>query len=105
MVQAEKAEQTPPLFIPSRLPWWAFFLAAMGLLIIFLILSNTNYTDTFTYLLPGVVTTLRMTLIAFPLATIIGLIIGLARTSKNVVIFNLATLYVEMVRGIPLIVA
>ena len=104
MVQAEKAEQTPPLFIPSRLPWWAFFLAAMGLLIIFLILSNTNYTDTFTYLLPGVVTTLRMTLIAFPLATIIGLIIGLARTSKNVVIFNLATLYVEMVRGIPLIV-
>ncbi len=104
MVQAEKAEQTPPLFIPSRVPWWAFFLAAMGLLIIFLILSSANYRDTFTYLLPGVVTTLRMTLIAFPLATIIGLIIGLARTSKNVVIFNLATLYVEAVRGIPLIV-
>ena len=104
MVQAEKAEQTPPLLIPSSVPWWALFIAAIGLLIIFLIFSSANYRDTFVYLLPGVVTTLRMTLIAFPLATIVGLIVGLARTSKNVVIFNLATLYVETVRGIPLIV-
>jgi polar amino acid transport system permease protein len=38
------------------------------------------------------------------LATIIGLFVGLARVSKNVFVYNAATLYVEVVRGIPMIV-
>jgi polar amino acid transport system permease protein len=69
-----------------------------------MIVSQKNYRDTFYFLLQGVLVTLRMTLIAFPLATFIGLITGLARTTKNTFFFNLATLYVETVRGIPLVV-
>jgi polar amino acid transport system permease protein len=88
----------------SRLPYWAFIIAALGLLITYLIFSNVNYRDTFFFLWAGINTTIRMTLIAFPIATAIGLIVGLCRISKNVVLNNLATLYVEMVRGIPLIV-
>lgn len=88
----------------SRLPYWAMIIAALGLFITYLIFSNVNYRDTFFFLRIGVTTTIRMTLIAFPIATVIGLIVGLCRISKNVVLFNLATLYVEMVRGIPLIV-
>jgi polar amino acid transport system permease protein len=88
----------------SRLPYWALILAALGLLLTYLIFSNVNYRDTFFFLRAGVTTTIRMTLIAFPIATVIGLIVGLCRISKNVVLLNLATLYVEMVRGIPLIV-
>jgi polar amino acid transport system permease protein len=38
------------------------------------------------------------------IATVIGLFAGLARVSKNVVLFNISTLYVELVRGIPLVV-
>jgi polar amino acid transport system permease protein len=45
-----------------------------------------------------------MTLIAFPIATVIGLVTGLMRTSKNVFLYNLATVYVEAIRGIPLVV-
>jgi polar amino acid transport system permease protein len=41
---------------------------------------------------------------AFPLATIIGLITGLMRTSKNVFLYTVATLYVEIIRGIPMVV-
>lgn len=88
----------------SRLPYWALILAALGLLLTYLIFSNVNYRDTFFFLRAGVTTTIRMTLIAFPIATVIGLIVGLCRISKNVILFNLATLYVEMVRGIPMIV-
>lgn len=88
----------------KRLPWWAFILAAIGLLMVYMILSNQNYQETFRFLRIGVLTTLRMTLIAFPIATVIGLFTGLARTSKNVFLFNLSTLYVETIRGIPLIV-
>jgi len=88
----------------SKLPWWALVLAAAGLGMVYLILSNNNYRETFDYLVIGVVTTLRMTIIGFPIATIIGLFVGLGRTSKNPFILNLSTLYVETVRGIPLIV-
>ncbi|RPI85290.1 MAG: amino acid ABC transporter permease [Chloroflexi bacterium] len=88
----------------SRLPWWALLLAAIGLLMVYMILSDQNYQETFRFLQVGVITTLRMTLIAFPIATVIGLFTGLARTSKNVFLFNLSTLYVETIRGIPLIV-
>lgn len=88
----------------SQLPWWAFFLAGIGLLIVYLILSDSNYRETFDYLKAGMVITLRMTFIGFPIATLIGLVAGLARSSKNVIAYNLATLYVEVVRGIPLVV-
>jgi polar amino acid transport system permease protein len=85
-------------------PWWTLALAAAGVFMVYLIVTNANYRDTFIFLQAGVATTLRITLIAFPIATFIGLITGLARTSKNVVIFNAATLYVETIRGIPMIV-
>lgn len=88
----------------SSLPWWAILLITAGLLVIFLILADDNYRDTFNYLRTGVITTLRITLLAFPIATVIGLFTGLARLSKNVVFYTIATIYVEVVRGIPLVV-
>ena len=88
----------------SHLPWWAIILAASGLLLIFLILSDNNYRDTFTFLQTGVLITLRITLTAFPIATFIGLFVGLARMSKNQFLFTPATIYVEVIRGIPLVV-
>jgi polar amino acid transport system permease protein len=94
---------TEPRFF-SKVPWWALLLVGLGVFVVYLISSNQNYHATFSFLLAGVIVTLRMTLIAFPLATIIGLFTGLARTSKNTFLYNLATLYVETVRGIPLVV-
>jgi len=88
----------------STLPWWALILAATGLLLIYLILSDTNYRETFIFLRVGVVTTLRITLFAFPIATVIGLFTGLARLSKNIILNTIATIYVEIIRGIPLVV-
>jgi polar amino acid transport system permease protein len=88
----------------SSLPWWAIILAMGGLTITFFILSDSNYRDTFNYLKWGVVTTLRITFLAFPISTVIGLFVGLGRLSKNVVFFTISTMYVEVVRGIPLVV-
>jgi polar amino acid transport system permease protein len=94
----------PREFNASKLPWWAIFLIAMGFFLTYQILSSQNYRETFQFLIVGVGVTLRMTLIAFPIATILGLITGIGRTSKNIFFYNLATLYVETIRGIPLIV-
>jgi polar amino acid transport system permease protein len=52
----------------------------------------------------GIVLTFISTVSAYALATTIGLFTGLARTSKNPIIYNIATFYVEVVRGVPIIV-
>lgn len=52
----------------------------------------------------GIFLTLRVTLFAYALALLIGLIIGLMRVQKNPVLYAFSTLYVEVVRGIPLLV-
>jgi len=88
----------------SKLPWWVIILIAAGILGLFFIFNDANYYATFRFLLYGVVTTLRITLIAFPIAVIIGLLTGLARLSKNPIIYTAATIYVEIMRGIPIVV-
>ncbi|KAF0108644.1 MAG: polar amino acid transport system permease protein [Anaerolineaceae bacterium] len=88
----------------AKLPWWAFILVATGVLLIYLILADQKYNETFWYLTQGIIVTLRITVISYFLATVIGLLVGLARMSKNVFINNAATLYVETMRGVPMVV-
>jgi polar amino acid transport system permease protein len=88
----------------ERVPWWAIIIVAVGFFLLYLILANPNYKDTFNYLRAGIAMTLYITMLAFPIATIIGLITGLMRTSKNVVLYTISTIYVEVIRGIPLVV-
>lgn len=102
--QTTLISRRPGKFSLSDLPWWAIILLIAGVIIVYLILNDRNYHDTFIYLQAGVVTTLRITLIAFPISTLIGLLVGLARLSKNVVLNTTATIYIEVVRGIPLVV-
>jgi general L-amino acid transport system permease protein len=53
--------------------------------------------------LVGVLNTLRVAVVGIVLATIIGTIIGIARLSKNWLVNKLATVYVEVVRNVPLL--
>jgi polar amino acid transport system permease protein len=52
----------------------------------------------------GVKITFQVTLMAIVLSLFIGLIAGLGRISKNRLINGIASLYVEVIRGIPLLV-
>jgi polar amino acid transport system permease protein len=88
----------------SKWPWWAIALALAGVFLVYLILGSRNYQNTFLYLTQGIITTLRITFFSFLLATLLGLPTGLARISKNTFLRNFSTLYVEVVRGIPLLV-
>jgi polar amino acid transport system permease protein len=88
----------------DEVPWWAVILIVIGLVLIYLILANPNYADTFAFISQGVIVTLRMTLIAYFISIFLGLLTGLARTSKNKIVYTISTLYVESARGIPLIV-
>ncbi len=107
-LEAQPEEMTPSL-IPggwriARWPWWVIVLVMAGITFTTLIFTTPNYREDFDFLIQGVLTTLRITLFSYLMATVIGLFAGLARVSKNVFLFNLSTLYVEVVRGIPLVV-
>lgn len=65
-----------------------------------------SYTPQDTYgraILVGLLNTLRVAVIGIVLATILGTIIGIARLSKNWLISRLASIYVEVMRNIPLL--
>ena len=65
-----------------------------------------SYTPADTYLRAltvGVLNTLRVAVIGIVLATILGTIVGISRLSHNWLLAKLASLYVEAVRNIPLL--
>ncbi len=88
----------------EKWPWWALAIALAAVLIVFSIFTSPTYQDAFNFIRAGIVTTIRVTLTAYGIAVIGGLFLGLGRVSKNVIYYNFATLYVEVMRGIPMLV-
>lgn len=66
--------------------------------------DTENYWESFNFIYFGLVITIRVSLFSYVIAIVFGLLAGLGRISKNTIIKNLATLYVELIRGIPIIV-
>ena len=85
-------------------PWWVLFLLLAGVFLVYNFATNATYQDILGTLIAGVKLTVIVTIVAFILSIIIGLLTAFGQMSKNVVIKNLATLYVQVVRGIPVLV-
>ncbi len=88
----------------AKLPWWALTIALAAIMIVISILTTPAYQDAFNFISEGIFTTVRVTLTAYSMAILGGLFLGLGRVSKNVFYYNFATLYVELMRGIPMLV-
>lgn len=85
-------------------PWWLLIIMLIGALVIYSMLQEERYVSALTFLLRGVRLTLILSISAYAVALVLGLIAGLGRVSRNVVFYTLATLYVEVIRGVPLLV-
>jgi polar amino acid transport system permease protein len=88
----------------SGFPWWLPAIIAIAIWTGFTVFTQSNYREAFNFIKIGLSVTITTTLSAYALALVIGLIAGLGRLSHNVFIKNLATLYVEIIRGIPMLV-
>jgi len=88
----------------EKIPWWALILAMLGLLTVYAMFTAETYRDTFAFLRDGLKVTILITLVSFSIALVLGLMTGLGRVSKNPISYTLSTLYVEVVRGIPILV-
>jgi len=62
------------------------------------------YWDIFKYLIPAVPWTILITVCSFALALLLGLTIGILRISGHKPISSLAGIYINVIRGVPLLV-
>ncbi len=85
-------------------PLWLLALTLCGVIVLWLIASNADYAEIGLVLSRGIVTTLWVTLVAFALASLLGLAVAMARTSSVYILRQAATFYVELIRGIPILV-
>jgi polar amino acid transport system permease protein len=74
------------------------------MLFLWLIVADSDYGIIFRALRHGVLVTLWVTIVAFALAAILGLAVALGRLSRHRLVREVATFYVEIVRGIPVLV-
>ncbi len=99
-------ERSPSAFARAiaQAPWWLIIILVLGGGVIFSMLSQEKYVNALRYLIRGVGLTILLSVVSYAIALVLGLIAGLGRVSRNRLLYTLATLYVEIVRGVPLLV-
>jgi polar amino acid transport system permease protein len=85
-------------------PWWGLVILVAAVAAALILVRPDPFGRIFRYVTDGIGVTFFTTVTSFVLVIFAGLIGGLGRISKNPVIYGVATLYVEIVRGIPLLV-
>ncbi|HMN28685.1 MAG TPA: amino acid ABC transporter permease [Caldilineaceae bacterium] len=88
----------------ARVPYWLVVALALALWFLWFVSQDANYTVIFQAVVAGVATTLWVTLVAYTGALVLGLIIGLLRIARNRFLWEATSFYVEIVRGIPILV-
>lgn len=89
----------------NRFDRWWLLLFAVILLILFLIIDQPDpFRRILFFVSDGIGVTILTTLVSFVLVLVFGLVTGLGRLSKIGLIRGIATVYVEIIRGIPLLV-
>ncbi len=84
--------------------WRVAFFGAIAGFIALIIFKPDPYLSIIKFVPDGILITFQVTIESILLALVIGLFTGLGRISKNKYINGIASLYVEIIRGIPLLV-
>ncbi len=94
-----------PVPIPwAGIPWWAVILGIVGVTVFWSVLTSEVYVTVIRFVMSGIRLTVQVTVVSYLIALVVGLIFGLMRVSDNPVLYAASTLYVEVMRGIPLLV-
>ena len=84
--------------------WRISFIGAIALLVVLPLVSPDPYWRIIQFLPDGILKTFEVTVMSICCALVVGLITGIGRISRVPIINRIATIYVEIIRGIPLLV-
>ncbi len=100
-------------------PWWGLALILLGIWVAIGITSSETYSHIFDQLIPGILMTLRVAILSYVFGFIIALFVGIMRSQPpkprygllgritslfHVLIYNVATFYVMVMRGLPILI-
>lgn len=85
-------------------PWWLVIVVVTGLYLFWEVLSDEVYAQALATLSKGIRITILVTLIAYTAASILGLLLALGGLSRWIVLRQACRLYIEVMRGVPIIV-
>jgi len=85
-------------------PYWLVLVLAIGAYFAYRVVSDELYVQVFKIVSKGVGITLFVTLVAFALASMLGLLLAMAVLSRYRLLRQIARFYIEVVRGIPMLV-
>lgn len=83
--------------------WWLLAAVIVAFLAL-VVLETETYLPILDFVLDGLWVTVYITLLSFLFTLVAGLLAALGRLSKNGLISGISTTYVELIRGIPLLV-
>jgi polar amino acid transport system permease protein len=88
----------------SRLPVWLLAALLLAVYFLWIVASDADYRIIFRATAQGIGTTIYVSLIAYVAATLLGLLLGLVRATGGRFLWEITSFYVEIVRGIPMLV-
>jgi polar amino acid transport system permease protein len=88
----------------GRTPYWLLAAIVLGVYFLWHVFSDATYMIIFNAVIAGMGNTVWVTLAAYTGALVVGLIIGLMRVTRSRVLFEITSFYVEIVRGVPMLV-
>ncbi len=85
-------------------PYWLMALVAIGLWLFYLVWANQIYADVMATLVKGIGVTITVTVVAYGSACLLGLLLALAGMSRFIALRQITRFYIEVVRGVPIMV-
>ena len=88
----------------EEFPYWLVILGVTGLWMFYQVWTSAIYSQVMASLIKGVQVTVVVTLVAYALACIFGLALAVAGLSKYRVLRQASRLWIEVIRGVPIMV-
>ncbi len=88
----------------ARLPYWLLVSALLGIVLLWGITQDRDYRIIFNAVRRGMWTTVYVSFIAYVLAIVLGLLLSLMRVYRSRVTQEISSFYVEIIRGVPMLV-
>jgi polar amino acid transport system permease protein len=88
----------------SRLPYWLLAAALLAAIFLWTVANRGDYRIIFNAVRKGLWTTIYVSVISYILAILLGLLLGLMRVYQSRLTQEISSFYVEIVRGIPMLV-
>ena len=100
----DRPPRTKASVLAGRVPWWLVALVGLGIFATISFASSAGYRVIIRAVATGLGVTITVSLIAYGLSLLLGLCLGLLRSSPIRPAREAATFYIELVRGLPMLV-